>query len=195
MTPPGSLKSTTSASSDAATQLPNLKSLYVCGTSGFAVPQDQTDTNHFPFHHRERSPPSHERILHFLNEKDSAQERSPPPDYSSPTREVKSSSRDATAVFENGFFFPQPPSPNFLQEPPTPEFTGRKYLGFNHHKKNNNSLLDKEDIIILQSFTQKVFLKLCSTCDCFVFSVNLTFESKKLFGRWGIERIHTCALL
>ena len=37
--------------------------------------------------------------------------------------------------FENGFFFPQPPSPNLFTEAPTPEFIGEKYniyllLGF-----------------------------------------------------------------
>lgn len=123
MTPPASIKSSTSGSSDAATQLPNLKSLYVSGNSGF--PHPESDSNHFSLPLRDISPPPHERILQFLNEKTPSHERSPPPDYSSPTHEVRDSPRKSSAVFENGFFFPQPPSPNFFPEPPTPEFTGK----------------------------------------------------------------------
>lgn len=33
---------------------------------------------------------------------------------------------DDEEEFENGFFFPQPPSPNLLTEAPTPEFIGKR---------------------------------------------------------------------
>ena len=75
---------------------------------------------------------------------------SPPPDYSSPDKEPFRGQSDSHPLaslipsaeylqltntlageeeeqdFENGFFFPQPPSPNLLTEAPTPEFIGKK---------------------------------------------------------------------
>ena len=62
----------------------------------------------------------------------------PPPDYSSPeddddpeetdyleiTRAATKFVEDGDAVCESGDCFPQPPSPNFFTEAPTPEFLG-----------------------------------------------------------------------
>ena len=36
--------------------------------------------------------------------------------------------------FENGFFFPEPPSPNLFTEAPTPEFIGKTESGIQKHK-------------------------------------------------------------
>ena len=76
----------------------------------------------------------------------------PPPDYSSPDKEPSrgqcplglrqvpvqavadflqltgapppAEDQDDSEGFENGFYFPQPPSPNLFTEAPTPEFVG-----------------------------------------------------------------------
>ena len=64
----------------------------------------------------------------------------PPPDYSSPepdhdhdvdylqlTRDLERSVEESEAECENGFCFPQPPSPTFFTEAPTPEFIGKTF--------------------------------------------------------------------
>ena len=58
-------------------------------------------------------------------------ERTPPPDYSSPDLRPDSSTphtldrQTSGDFFENGFFFPEPPSPDFYNmEAPTPDFSG-----------------------------------------------------------------------
>lgn len=67
----------------------------------------------------------------------------PPPDYSSPepdhdhhddvdylqlTRDLERSVEESEAECESGFCFPQPPSPTFFTEAPTPEFIGNYLL-------------------------------------------------------------------
>ena len=45
-------------------------------------------------------------------------------DYVELTRALEKSIEESEQAFENGFYFPQPPSPNFFTEAPTPEFIG-----------------------------------------------------------------------
>ena len=46
-------------------------------------------------------------------------------DYVEFTKALEKSIEESEEAFENGFYFPQPPSPSFFTEAPTPEFIGQ----------------------------------------------------------------------
>ena len=47
------------------------------------------------------------------------------------TKALEKSIEESEEAFEKGFYFPQPPSPDFFTEAPTPEFIGG-YSKLNH---------------------------------------------------------------